>query len=120
MVTGPEPEQVEEGRVLHLRHRGEPTEFPGVLHEGEVPSDEGEEAGGELHSVLPFFLGAVFCHDPLWSRETRRRGTSLKRKLLITKTEIAGDKYIYTMTLRQHTEAGKHRAFKGETKLDNY
>ncbi len=54
------------------------------------------------------------------ARKMRRQGTSLKRKLLITKTEIAGDKYIYTMTLRQHTEAGKHRAFKGETKLDNY
>ncbi len=54
MVTGPEPEQVEEGRVLHLRHCGEPTEFPGVLHEGEVLPDEGEEAGGELHSVLSF------------------------------------------------------------------
>ncbi len=49
MVRGPEPEQVEEGRVLHLRHRGEPAEFPGVLHEGEVPPDEGEEAGCELH-----------------------------------------------------------------------
>ncbi len=49
MVTGPEPEQVEEGRVLHLCHCGEPTEFPGILHEGEVPLEESEEAGGELH-----------------------------------------------------------------------
>ncbi len=57
MVTGPEPEQVEEGRVLHLRHRSEPTEFPSVLHEGEVLLDEGEEAGGELHTVLSFSFG---------------------------------------------------------------
>ncbi len=34
-------------------------------------------------------------------------------------TEIAGDKYTYSMTLRLNTEAGKHRALKGETKLDN-
>ncbi len=49
MVTGPELEQVEEDRVLHRHYRGEPTEFPDVLHEGEVPPDEGEEAGSELH-----------------------------------------------------------------------
>ncbi len=34
-------------------------------------------------------------------------------------TEIAGDKYTYSMTLRLDTEAGKHRALKGETKLGN-
>ncbi len=48
---------------------------------------------------------------------TRRRGTSLEH--FIFHTEIAGNKYTYSMTLRLNTEAGKHRAYKGETKLDN-
>ncbi len=46
MITGPEPEQVEEGRVLHLRHRSKPTECPSILHEGKVLPDEGDEAEG--------------------------------------------------------------------------
>ncbi len=49
VVTGPEPKQVEDGRVVQLCHRGEPAEFPGVLHEGEIPLDKGEDAGGEIH-----------------------------------------------------------------------
>ncbi len=48
---------------------------------------------------------------------TRRRGTSLQH--FIYNTEIAGDKYTHPMTLRLDTEAGKHRALKGETKLGN-
>ncbi len=49
VVTGPEPEQVEDGRIVQLRHRGKHAEFPGVLHEGEIAPDKGEDAGGELH-----------------------------------------------------------------------
>ncbi len=45
----PEPEQVEDSRVMQLCHRGEPAEFLGVLHEGEIVPDSGEEVGGELH-----------------------------------------------------------------------
>ncbi len=51
VVTGPEPEKVEDGRIVQLRHRGEPAEFPGVLHEGEITPDKGEDAGGELHRL---------------------------------------------------------------------
>ncbi len=49
VITGPEPEQVEDGHVVQLRHRGKPAEFPGVLHKGEIAPDKSEEAGGELH-----------------------------------------------------------------------
>ncbi len=49
MVRGPEPKQVEDGRVVQLRHCGEPAEFPGELHKGEIPPAKGEDAGGELH-----------------------------------------------------------------------
>ncbi len=64
MVTGPEPEQVEEGCVLHLRHRSEPTEFPSILHEGEVLPDEGEEAGGELYRRRSFcFRSSLLSHS---------------------------------------------------------
>ncbi len=40
---------MEDCRVVELRHRGEPAEFPGELHEGEIPPAKGEGAGGELH-----------------------------------------------------------------------
>ncbi len=39
---------MEDCRVVELRHRGKPTEFPGELHECEIPPDQGENAGGEL------------------------------------------------------------------------
>ncbi len=40
---------MEDCRVVELRHRGEPAEFPGELHEWEILPDKGENAGGELH-----------------------------------------------------------------------
>ncbi len=40
-------------------------------------------------------------------------------RTLYLNTEIAGDRYTCSMTLRLDTEAGKHRALKGETKLGN-
>ncbi len=43
---------MEDCRVVELRHRGEPAEFPGELHEWEIPSDKGENAGGELHRLF--------------------------------------------------------------------
>ncbi len=49
VVTGPEPEQVKDGCVVELCHRGEPAEFSGVLYKGEITLDKGEEVGGELH-----------------------------------------------------------------------
>ncbi len=60
------------------------------------------------------------------SRSTQEQGNAETRNFIetlnfnINKTVNAGDKYINTMTLIQHTEAGKHRVFKGETKLDNH
>ncbi len=76
-------------------------------------------AANSIQSFLSFLvLSSVTIHSG--AGKTRRQGTSLKLKLLIENTEITGDKYINTMTLRQHIEAGKHRAFKGDTKLDNY
>ncbi len=53
---------------------------------------------------------------------TRRRRTSFKH--FITNTEVAGaqvhtSKGLQGMTLRLDTDAGKHRALKGGTKLDN-
>ncbi len=50
---------MEDCRVVELRHRSEPAEFPGELHECEIPPDKGENAGGELHC---FSLGGLFCH----------------------------------------------------------
>ncbi len=40
---------MEDCRVVELRHRSEPAEFPGELHEWEIPPDKGENAGGEFH-----------------------------------------------------------------------
>ncbi len=65
MVRGPEPKQVEDSRVVHLRPRREPAEFPGELHEGEVSPAKGKDAGGELHHLGGrgwVVLGPVFCH----------------------------------------------------------
>ncbi len=49
VVTGPEPEQVEDGCVVQLCHRGEPAELSVVLHKGKITPDKDEEVGGELH-----------------------------------------------------------------------
>ncbi len=40
---------MEDCRVVELRHRGEPAEFSGELHEGEIPPAKGEGTGCELH-----------------------------------------------------------------------
>ncbi len=40
---------MEDSRVVELRHRGEPAEFSGELHEGEIPPAKGEGTGCELH-----------------------------------------------------------------------
>ncbi len=37
---------MEDCRVVELRHRGEPAEFPGELHEWEIPPDKGENGIG--------------------------------------------------------------------------
>ncbi len=42
LVICPEPKQMEDCHVGELRHRGEPAEFPGELHEGEIPPAKGE------------------------------------------------------------------------------
>ncbi len=63
---------MEDCRVVELRHRSEPAEFPGELHECEIPPDKGENAGGELHC---FSLGGLFCHGAAHGDPgTRRRG----------------------------------------------
>ncbi len=60
------------------------------------------------------------CHSILMEPGTRRHGTSAKHlDFIFQHTAIAGDKYTYQMTLRLDTEAGKHRAYKAETKVDN-
>ncbi len=66
-----------------------------------------------LHVLVWFSLLSRCTGEP----GTRRRGISLEH--FIFHTEIPGDKYTYSMTLRLNTEAGKHKAIKGETKLDN-
>ncbi len=81
MVRGPEPKQVEDSRVVHLRPRREPAEFPGELHEGEVSPAKGKDAGGELHHLGGrgwVVLGPVFCHGCTGVPGTRRRWTSFK------------------------------------------
>ncbi len=40
---------MEDCRVVELRHRGEPAEFSGELHEGEIPPAKGKGTGCELH-----------------------------------------------------------------------
>ncbi len=47
---------MEDCRVVELRHRSEPAEFPGELHECEIPPDKGENAGGELHRCLGWII----------------------------------------------------------------
>ncbi len=40
---------MEDCRIVELRHRGEPAEFSGELHEGEIPPAKGKGTGCELH-----------------------------------------------------------------------
>ncbi len=40
---------MENGCVVQLCACSEPAEFSGVLREGEIPPDKGEDASGELH-----------------------------------------------------------------------
>ncbi len=78
MVRGPEPKQVEDGRVVHLRPRREPAEFPGELHEGAVSPAKGKDAGGELHRPRRkrmSWLGRLFCHGLTWSQGIRHEET---------------------------------------------
>ncbi len=48
-VTGPEPEQLEDGRVVQHYPGGKLAEFPGILVEGEIAPDKGVDANGELY-----------------------------------------------------------------------
>ncbi len=52
---------MEDCRVVELRHRSEPTEFPGELHECEIPPDKGEDAGGELHPSFGWIILSRCC-----------------------------------------------------------
>ncbi len=47
----------------------------------------------------------------------RRRGTSLEYFILTEQRSLETSTHTQVMTLRLDTEAGKHRALKGETKL---
>ncbi len=47
---------MEDCRVVELRHRSEPAEFPGELHKWEIPPDKGENAGGEFHRRLRWII----------------------------------------------------------------
>ncbi len=68
---------MENCRVVELRHRGEPAEFSGELHEGEIPPAKGKGTGCELHrregeSVL--LLGWIILSRFTWgsrNEETR-------------------------------------------------
>ncbi len=77
LVICPEPKQMEDCRVVELRHRGELAEFSGEHHEWEIPPAKGKGTGCELHrregeSVLLLWVDySVTVHgDP----GTRRRG----------------------------------------------
>ncbi len=86
-------------------------------------SQNGKQNEGE---VAPSFTPSFPFGCCILSRSTQEQGNAETRNFIetlnfnINKTVNAGDKYINTMTLIQHTEAGKHRVFKGETKLDNH
>ncbi len=99
MGIGPVQEQREDGGVR------------------EISVGKGDEAGDDFHLREGGFVRFSLLSRCTGEPGTRRRGTSFKH--FIFYTEIAGDKYTHPMTLRLNTEAGKHRALKGETKLDN-
>ncbi len=61
---------MEDCRVVELRHRSEPAEFPGELHEWEIPPDKGENAGGELHRCLGWIILSRFTRG-FRNEETR-------------------------------------------------
>ncbi len=98
-----------DGNRSRARTGGRPAEFPGVLHEGEVPLDEGEEAGGELHcgrgekienknfskngkqnegEVAPLFSPFFFFRSSLLSQHTREQGHEEARSFFQTSTFI--------------------------------
>ncbi len=49
---------MENCRVVELRHRGEPAEFSGELHEGEIPPAKGKAQAANSIAVKenPFFF----------------------------------------------------------------
>ncbi len=49
---------------MELRHRGELAEFSGELHEGEIPPDKGENAGGEFHRRFRVDYSVTVHGDP--------------------------------------------------------
>ncbi len=111
-----------------------------VLHEWEVPPDKGKDTGGELHrqeggkkvnkklfkngktiqgrrSAATLFRWSLLSRCCTGEPGTRRRRTSLKHFIRIQRSLETCTRT--TRTIRFHTEAGKHRALKGETKLEN-
>ncbi len=59
---------MEDCRVVELRHRSEPAEFPGELHECEIPPDKGENAGGELHRLFRVDYSVTVLHTGIQER----------------------------------------------------
>ncbi len=74
----------------------------------------GDEAGGDFHLREGGFVRSSLLSQCTGEPGTRRRGTAVKH--FIWKHSDRWRTGTHTkMTLRLETEAGKHRAFEGET-----
>ncbi len=63
---------MEDCRVVELRHRSEPAEFPGELHECEIPPDKGETPAANSIVLSFFFLGWIILSR--WHTGIQERG----------------------------------------------
>ncbi len=107
MVRGPEPKQVEDGRVVHLRPRREPAEFPGELHEGAVSPAKGKDAGGELHRLGGRGWVGWVQYSVTDVRGCQERGdVELPSHTLLRYKEIAGEQVHTKMTLILDKDTG--------------
>ncbi len=94
---------MEDCRVVELRHRSEPAEFPGELHECEIPPDKGEDAGGELHPSFGWIILSRYAHG---SRNEETRIDINSRLYFYTEVDRHrwGLRYRYTVDINNNPQ----------------
>ncbi len=87
-------------RVVELRHRGEPAEFSGELHEGEIPPAKGAGAGCIAVKENPFIFrvdySVTLLHGDPGTRRQRYKQTRVFNSEQMEDTQEHRSGHLYT------------------------